>query len=80
MRRLLERRFIHEERPNLRLNLDLDAMSADDRSHASALLREALDRLSPLDRGTTLGPMGEEAAAPVPDGRKRPAWEAANWD
>src|SRR6202030_347984 len=38
-----ERLFIHEERPNLRLDLDLDAMSADDRDHAVAVLREALN-------------------------------------
>ena len=37
-----ERGLIHEERPSLRLDLDLDAMSADDRSHAAAVLREAL--------------------------------------
>jgi adenylate cyclase len=43
-----ERLFIHEERPNLRLDLDLDAMSADDRDHAVAVLREALNRLSAL--------------------------------
>jgi hypothetical protein len=62
LRRLLERRFIHEERPNLRLNLDLDAMSADDRSHAAALLREALNRLSPLDRGHHAGTTDEVVA------------------
>jgi adenylate cyclase len=51
-----ERLFIHEERPNLRLDLDLDAMSADDRGDAAALLREALNRLSALDRATTPEP------------------------
>ena len=51
-----EHLFIHEERPNLRLDLDLDAMSADDRAHAVAVLREALNRLSALDRATTPGP------------------------
>jgi class 3 adenylate cyclase len=45
-----ERLLIHEERPNLRLDLDLDATSADDRDHAVAVLREALNRLSALDR------------------------------
>jgi class 3 adenylate cyclase/phosphoglycerate-specific signal transduction histidine kinase len=45
-----ERLSIHEERPNLRLDLDLDATSADDRDHAVAVLREALNRLSALDR------------------------------
>jgi adenylate cyclase len=44
-----ERAFIHEERPSLKLDLDLDAMSADDRFLAAAVLREALDRLSALD-------------------------------
>jgi adenylate cyclase len=45
-----ERLLIHEERPNLRLDLDLDATSADDRDHAVAVLREALNRLAALDR------------------------------
>jgi adenylate cyclase len=53
-----ERLFIHEERPNLRLDLDLDAMSADDRGHAAAVLREALNRLSALDRAIAPGPKG----------------------
>jgi class 3 adenylate cyclase/phosphoglycerate-specific signal transduction histidine kinase len=44
--------FIHEERPNLRLDLDLEAMSADDRAGAAVVLREALDRLSSLDQTT----------------------------
>ena len=44
-----EHGFIHEERPSLKLDLDLDAMSADDRFLAAAVLREALDRLSALD-------------------------------
>jgi len=51
-----ERRFIHEEHPNLRLDLDLDAMSADDRGHAATVLREALNRLSALDRASTPEP------------------------
>jgi class 3 adenylate cyclase len=51
-----ERSFIHEECASLRLDLDLEAMSADDRGHAAAVLREALDRLSALDRTTTPGP------------------------
>ena len=51
-----KRGLIHEERPSLRIDLDLDAMSADDRSDAAAVLREALDRLSALDRAATPGP------------------------
>jgi class 3 adenylate cyclase/HAMP domain-containing protein len=50
-----ERLFIHEERPNLRLDLDLDSMSADDRADAIALLSEAAERLSRLDKPKTKG-------------------------
>ena len=45
-----ERLFIHEDRRTLRLDLDLGTMSDDDRNHAASVLREALDRLSELDR------------------------------
>jgi adenylate cyclase len=48
-----ERRFIHEERAKLKLELDLDAMSADDRDDAVAVLQEALNRLSALHRAST---------------------------
>jgi class 3 adenylate cyclase len=48
----VERLFIHEDRPTLRLDLDLGTMSDDDRNHAASVLREALDRLSELDRAT----------------------------
>src|SRR5206468_7241173 len=50
-----ERLFIHEECPNVRvdLDLDLDAMSADDRGRVAAVLREALNRLSSSDRAST---------------------------
>jgi class 3 adenylate cyclase len=51
-----ERLLIHEERPNLRLDLDLEAMSADDRGHAAAVLRDALERLSSVARGTSPAP------------------------
>ena len=51
-----ERLFIHEERPNLRLDLNLEAMSAGDRGHAANVLREALNRLSALDQASTPGP------------------------
>ena len=44
-----ERQFIHEEHANLRLVLNLDAMSAADRGHAAAVLRDALGRLSALE-------------------------------
>lgn len=45
-----ERLFIHEDRPTLRLDLDLGTMSDDDRNHAASVLRKALYRLSELDR------------------------------
>jgi hypothetical protein len=51
-----ERLFMHEERPNLRLDLNLDAMSASDRGHAATVLREALNRLSALDQASAPGP------------------------
>ena len=60
------RGFIHEEHASLRLDLDLDAMSADDRNHAAAVLHKALDRLSAVDRGAT--PIrSEETIAPAED-------------
>ena len=65
-----EHLFIHEERPNLRLDLDLEAMSADDRGHAAAVLGEALNRLSVLDQATTPGP--EETRQPHPPRTARP--------
>jgi adenylate cyclase len=60
------RGLIHEEHPSLRLDLDLDAMSADDRNHAAAVLHKALDRLSAVDRGAT--PIrSEELITPAED-------------
>jgi class 3 adenylate cyclase len=47
--------FIHEEGPNIRLDLDLEAMSANDLSHAAAILREALNRMAALARASTQG-------------------------
>jgi class 3 adenylate cyclase/phosphoglycerate-specific signal transduction histidine kinase len=58
-----ERLFIHEERPNLRLDLNLDAMSADDRGHAATVLREALNRLSALDQAPTPRPQEAKQVA-----------------
>ena len=59
-----ERRFIHEERAKLKLELDLDAMSADDRDDAAAVLQEALNRLSALHRASTEG--SQESKQPHP--------------
>jgi class 3 adenylate cyclase len=70
-----ERGLIHEERPNLRLDLDLEAMSADDRGHAAAVLREALNRLAALDPAPAPGvapgsaSAGEAAALATPRAR-----------
>jgi len=58
-----DRLFIHEERPNLRLDLNLDAMSASDRGHAATVLREALNRLSALDQASTPGTQEAKQAA-----------------
>jgi hypothetical protein len=61
------RGFIHEERPSLKLELDLDAMSADDRDQAAGVLSKALDRLSAVDRAAA--PIrNEEPIAPAEDG------------
>jgi adenylate cyclase len=59
-----DRLFIHEERPNLKLDLDLDAMSADDRVHAAAVLREALNRLSALEQDPAPGRVDVEPSPP----------------
>lgn len=58
-----DRLFIHEERPNMRLDLNLDAMSASDRGHAATVLREALNRLSALDQASTPGTQEAKQAA-----------------
>src|SRR5215472_15146914 len=51
-----ERRdFIHEESANLKLDIDMEAMSAGERSDAVTVLQRAMDRLS----------RAKEAAAPV---------------
>ena len=53
------RGFIHEDGPNLKLDLDLNVMSNDDRRHAAALLHKALDRLSAVDQA--INPIRKEA-------------------
>jgi hypothetical protein len=58
-----DRPFIHEERPNLRLDLNLDAMSASDRGHAATVLHEALNRLSAFDQASTPGTQEAKQAA-----------------
>ena len=60
------RGFIHEERPSLKLDLDLDAMSAEDRNHAAAVLHKALERLSAVDRAVT-AIRSEDPIEPVGD-------------
>ena len=60
------RGFIHEEGPNLKLDLDLNVMSDDDRSHAVDVLTKALQRLSVVDRAAD--PIQREASiAPAED-------------
>jgi class 3 adenylate cyclase/HAMP domain-containing protein len=66
-----ERLFIHEERPNLRLDLNLEAMSAGDRGHAANVLREALNRLSALDQASTPGPQEAKQVASAQAGPQR---------
>ena len=56
--------------PISELDLDLDAMSADDRDHAAAV-RDALNRVSALDRATHAAAVGTETIASTQDGRPR---------
>ena len=49
------RDFIHEDYGTLKLDVDLEAMSTEDRSHAVSVLQQAMDRLSHAN----------ETAAPV---------------
>ena len=44
-----ERRHFCEEHPNVKVDLDLDGMTTDDRSQAKKILRRALDLLSNID-------------------------------
>jgi class 3 adenylate cyclase/phosphoglycerate-specific signal transduction histidine kinase len=73
-----ERLFIHEEHPNLRLDLNLEAMSAGDRGHAATVLREALNRLSALDQACTPGPQEAKQVASAQDGPPRAAGRGQN--
>ena len=45
-----ERRHFCETYPNVRVDLDLEAMTADDRTQAATVLRRALDLVSPDER------------------------------
>ena len=55
-----QRRRIREERPNVMLDLDLDSMTAEERSQAAEVLRQALDMVS----------SDEEFGRPEPNSRK----------
>lgn len=46
-----QRQLIREDHPNLKLDLDLDAMSVDERSQAATVLQRVLDRLSAPEQG-----------------------------
>ncbi|TFH55385.1 MAG: HAMP domain-containing protein, partial [Candidatus Zixiibacteriota bacterium] len=63
-----EPRHFREDDPNVKLDLDLDTMSADDRSTAATILRRALDHLSAHDETSR-----PELARKNEPGRKRPA-------
>jgi class 3 adenylate cyclase len=41
-----QRRYFREDRPNVKLDLDLDAMTSEDRRQAAGILRRALDMVS----------------------------------
>ncbi len=68
-----EPKHFREDHPNLRLDLDLDTMSAGDRSTAAAILRRALDHLSAHDEIAN----PERARKSEPD-RERPARSESN--
>jgi class 3 adenylate cyclase len=44
-----DRQLIREEQPNLKLDLDIDAMSMDERESAAKVLRSALDKVSNIN-------------------------------
>jgi hypothetical protein len=58
-----ERQLIREDHPNLKLDLDLDAMSLEERNEAAAVLRQVLDRLSAEDPGGKSGQTAKKTAA-----------------
>ncbi len=49
-----ERRRLRQHHPNVKLDLDLDAMTSDDRGQAAEILRQGLDLLSGSDEPTPL--------------------------
>ncbi len=67
------RQLIHEEHPNLTLDLNLDAMSADEVSRAATALQRALDRLASAkqrDRSERSSPEDTDAAKLAGTGRR----------
>jgi class 3 adenylate cyclase/HAMP domain-containing protein len=68
-----ERELIREDHPNLKLDLDLDAMSLDERNEAAAVLRRALDRLSAKVPGGKSGQTAKSASAEAKSTRSKPA-------
>ncbi len=53
----LDRHRIRENRPSLKLDLDVDTMTSEDRSQAATILRRALNLLSPHDESAPSEPM-----------------------
>jgi hypothetical protein len=51
-----QRRRLREDRPNVKLDLDLEAMTAEERGQAADLLRRALDIVEKGDQDSTDGP------------------------
>ncbi|HSF94211.1 MAG TPA: adenylate/guanylate cyclase domain-containing protein, partial [Thermohalobaculum sp.] len=50
------RRHLREDHPSVKLDLDLDTMTEDDRARAAAILRQGLELLSPEDQTTDPAP------------------------
>lgn len=55
-----QRQRFHEEHPHVKLDLDLDAMTAEDRGRAARILHRALDRLSRADIPAQPDPTGKK--------------------